>query len=152
MLNNRITMIMSRNFFTSIKQNIKDLNKIFIREPNGTTITYGQMVKLSSQFSNMFFQLGLEKGDRVMMYADKSPEAVIVYVACLRAGFVFTPINPTYTKRELEYFIHDAMPKVIISDVDKERVILKNKRNSVLSGNNFSRREDYKVFREYLGL
>ena len=53
-------------------------------------------------------------GDRVLVRVDKSVEAIALYVACLRMGAVFVPMNTAYTTHELEYFIHDAEPASIV--------------------------------------
>lgn len=107
------------NFFTSIKNKIY-LADPFIVRPDGSIITYGYMSDLSAQFATFLNRLGINKGDRLMMYASKSPEALISYIACLRAGIIFVPINPAYTKAELEYFIQDSQPKAIVVDASNE--------------------------------
>ena len=110
------------NFLTQYKKNLV-LDNNFIIQPDGSVITYAQMNALSAQFANVLIDQGVQKGDRVMMYAEKSVEALIVYIACLRTGFVFIPINPAHTKGELEYFIKDSGPKVIIIDSGKEELV-----------------------------
>lgn len=110
------------NFFTAIKKNMAPDNR-FIIKPDGTAVTYAQIDNLSAQFAYVLGKSGVVKGDRVMMYAEKSPEALIVYIACLRAGFVFIPVNPAYTKSELEYFISDARPRVIVVNTGNEKGI-----------------------------
>lgn len=110
-------------FLSTISRKLAANNRQFIIKPDGMIITYAQMNALSAQLANTLNHLGVQKGDRVMMYTEKSPEALIVYIACLRAGFVFVPINPAYTKNEFKYFIQDAQPKVIITDIDKEHSV-----------------------------
>jgi len=107
------------NFFTSIKNKVS-LADSFIIRPDRSIITYGHMSDLSGQFATFLNRLGINRGDRLMMYANKSPEALIAYVACLRAGIIFVPINPAYTKAELEYFIQNAQPKAIVVDANNE--------------------------------
>ena len=57
---------------------------------------------------------GLHPGDRVAVQVDKCWEALALYLACLRAGFVYLPLNTGYQKGELPYFFDDAEPRVIV--------------------------------------
>ena len=59
-------------------------------------------------------QRGVQSGDRVAVQVDKSAEAVFLYVACLRMGAVFVPINVANTPNEVEYFLRDSQPRVAI--------------------------------------
>ncbi|MBU6214352.1 AMP-binding protein [Patescibacteria group bacterium] len=110
------------NFFTSARRN-REPAASFVVESTGSVFTYSHLDALSAQFVNTLVKLGVRKGDRVMVCAEKSLEALVVYIACLRAGFIFVPINPAYTKAELEYFITDARPAIIIVDPDKKKDI-----------------------------
>lgn len=66
--------------------------------------------------ANLFTGLGLKKGDRVAVQAEKSAPALAIYAACLRAGLVLLPLNTAYTVNELEYFLGDAEPGLVICD------------------------------------
>ncbi len=55
-------------------------------------------------------------GDRVAVQVEKSPEAIFLYLACLRAGAVFLPLNTAYTLAELGYFFGDAEPRLVVCD------------------------------------
>ena len=56
----------------------------------------------------------MRKGDRVAVQVEKSPEAIFLYLACLRAGAIYLPLNTAYTRHEIEYFVTDAEPSVIV--------------------------------------
>jgi malonyl-CoA/methylmalonyl-CoA synthetase len=58
--------------------------------------------------------LGVRPGDRVAVQVEKTPEAALLYLATLRAGAVYLPLNPAYTLAELDYFIGDAEPALIV--------------------------------------
>ncbi|MGH8256863.1 MAG: malonate--CoA ligase [Steroidobacteraceae bacterium] len=75
-----------------------------------STLTYADMRAGSARLAHALVALGLRPGDRVAVQVDKSPEAVLLYLATLRAGAVYLPLNTAYTEAELEYFIHDAQP------------------------------------------
>ena len=59
---------------------------------------------------------GVAKADRVMVQVAKSPEAVMLYLACLRIGAIFIPLNTAYTSAEVSYFLNDATPRVVVCD------------------------------------
>ena len=58
--------------------------------------------------------LGVAPGDRVMVQVDKSPQAVVLYLASRRVGAVFLPLNTAYTAREVAYFLGDAQPRLVV--------------------------------------
>ena len=88
--------------------------KVFIETPAGRTLTYGAFDALSARVANALRAHGVQPGDRVAAQVDKSPEALAVYVACLRSGAVYLPLNTAYTLAEVEYFIGDAEPRLIV--------------------------------------
>ena len=70
----------------------------------------------AAQFASLFSELGLVKGDRVALQVEKSPEALAIYLACLRGGFVFLPMNTAYRLDEVDYLIGNAGPALVICD------------------------------------
>ena len=82
--------------------------------PNGPSISYKQLKSASARFANTLASLGVEPGDRVMFQVEKSITNVCLYMATLKAGAVYSPLNTAYTPAELEYFIGDAEPTVLI--------------------------------------
>ena len=59
---------------------------------------------------------GVQPGDRVLVQAEKSPEVLLLYLACLHAGAVFVPLNTAYTEAELRYFALDSQPRLLVCD------------------------------------
>src|SRR5262249_9401228 len=59
-------------------------------------------------------EFGLRRGDRVVVQVEKSPQALVLYLACLRAGFVYVPLNTAYRVNELNHFVSDAEPSLVI--------------------------------------
>jgi len=114
---------MSQNLFSVIRSQATDDGRIFIRTTEGRSYTYGQTWELSAQFANLLTAKGVVIGDRVAVQVDKSPEAIILYLACLRAGVVYLPLNTAYTLAELEYFIGDAKPHVVVCSPSKLEAI-----------------------------
>jgi malonyl-CoA/methylmalonyl-CoA synthetase len=64
--------------------------------------------------ANLFAALGVPQGARIVAQVDKSVEAMMLYLAALRSGHVFVPLNIAYQRAELEYFIADAVPEVVV--------------------------------------
>ncbi|OAP36705.1 malonyl-CoA synthase [Sinorhizobium glycinis] len=95
----------------------------FIRINGGRTWTYDDALDLSGRIASAIDALGIRPGDRVAVQVEKSAEALILYLACLRSGAVYLPLNTAYTLAELDYFIGDAEPRlVIVSPAARESV------------------------------
>ena len=89
---------------------------IFLSTPTGEQYTYGDVDRLSGQVAGYLTELGVVAGDRVSVQADKSVDYLWLYLACLRSGAIFHPLNTAYTAAELKYFFNDAEPKLVIYD------------------------------------
>jgi malonyl-CoA/methylmalonyl-CoA synthetase len=83
---------------------------------DGSILTYRQADERSAQLAQLLVAEGVEIGDRVGVQIEKSPTAIWIYLACLRAGAVLLPMNPAYTPDEVAYLLGDATPKVVIAD------------------------------------
>ena len=86
----------------------------FLTTPQGLRLSYREMVEGAGRYANALAGLGVRPGDRVAVQVEKSPVAVLLYLGCLRAGAVYLPLNTGYTLAELDYFIGDAEPAVIV--------------------------------------
>jgi malonyl-CoA/methylmalonyl-CoA synthetase len=91
-----------------------------LRLPSGPLYSYGAMDDWSARMAAALARLGARPGDRVVMQVEKCPAAVVLYLACLRGGFVLVPLNTAYTAGELAYFISDAKPAVVVCDGGRE--------------------------------
>jgi len=92
--------------------------------PGGETITYGGLDMLSARYAGTLKSLGVTKGDRVAVQVDKSPQAVALYLACLRIGAIYLPLNTAYTPAEVAYFIGDAEPALLVCRPQSEPSLL----------------------------
>jgi malonyl-CoA/methylmalonyl-CoA synthetase len=81
------------------------------------------MLALSGRMANILVLRGVEPGDRVAVQVEKSPEALILYLATLRAGAVYLPLNTGYTLAELDYFIGDAEPRLVVCDPTRREAL-----------------------------
>ena len=84
--------------------------------PDGTAISYGDLEARTARVAGLLKARGVQPGDRVALQAPKSPQGVMVYLATLKIGAVFLPLNQAYTPSEVEYFLTDAEPAVFITD------------------------------------
>jgi malonyl-CoA/methylmalonyl-CoA synthetase len=89
-------------------------SRVCIETPLGQSYTYGDLDEHSARLANLLTSCGVVPGDRVAVQVEKSPHAVFLYLACLRAGAIYLPINPAYTRDETDYFLDDAQPKVMV--------------------------------------
>ncbi|HEX6957272.1 MAG TPA: malonyl-CoA synthase [Ferrovibrio sp.] len=105
---------MSDNLYTLIRSRIQDPAKTFIETGEGRVFSYADTFALAQRFANALVALGVQPGDRVAVQVDKSPEALILYLGVIAAGAIYLPLNVGYTLAELEYFIGDAEPRVVV--------------------------------------
>ena len=76
--------------------------------------TWRDLESGSARIANLFADLALPAGARVLVHADKSVEAAMLYLATLRAGLVYVPLNTAYQASEVEYFIENAAPALVV--------------------------------------
>lgn len=105
------------NLFALVRSRFpKDRQRTFIETETGRRYTYADLDLISGRFARLLRQSGVGTGDRVLVQTEKSPEALFLYLACLRAGAIYVPLNIAYRAAELAYFIGDAEPRVIVCD------------------------------------
>jgi malonyl-CoA/methylmalonyl-CoA synthetase len=107
---------MSDNLYSVVAAAAPAPSSPFLRTPDGSAMSYGQMADGAGRYANALAALGVRPGDRVAVQVEKSPQAVLLYLATLRAGAVYLPLNTAYTLAELEYFVGDAGPKLVVCD------------------------------------
>jgi malonyl-CoA/methylmalonyl-CoA synthetase len=119
------------NLFEQIRRRIASPQQTLMETATGTRITYGDMLERTGRIANILVMRGVEPGDRVAVQIEKSPENLLLYLAVLRAGAVFLPLNTAYTTAELDYFIGDAEPKLVVCDPKRREglVEIANKHN-----------------------
>ena len=106
---------MNENLFELFKRSFPSApGRVFLERPDGSTVSYGDLVDLSGRVARVLIDLGVEPGDRVAAQVEKSAEALLVYLGALRAGAVYLPLNTAYTEGEIRYFLGDAEPKLFV--------------------------------------
>ena len=76
--------------------------------------SFQQLVSVVDQFAAVLRAQGVVAGDRVMAQVEKSPENLALYLATLKVGGVYVPLNTAYTVAELDYFVNDAQPRLFV--------------------------------------
>ena len=82
--------------------------------PDGRRLSYAELESQSARYGALLAEAGLAPGDRVAAQVEKSAEALFLYLGCLRAGCVFLPLNPAYTRSEVAFFLDDARPGLFV--------------------------------------
>jgi malonyl-CoA/methylmalonyl-CoA synthetase len=88
--------------------------------PDGSVVHYDDLDATSARIAHALVAAGCRRGDRVAAQVDKCWEALALYLACLRAGLAYLPLNTGYQKGELAYLFGDAEPAVIVCQPDAE--------------------------------
>ncbi len=91
--------------------------KIAFAVPGKSAVTYSDLLDRIGRVANALRSVGVEPGDRVTAQVEKSIENVTLYLATLKIGAIFNPLNTAYTPVELEYFIADAEPALLVVSV-----------------------------------
>ena len=105
---------MTGSLFQLFKNAVGDPARPMIRPPDGKPLCYGDCFATAARFAHVLVQHGVRPGDRIAVQVEKSPSAVCLYLACLRAGAVYLPLNTGYTPSELSYFVGDAEPSLFV--------------------------------------
>ncbi|MCA6099763.1 malonate--CoA ligase [Bradyrhizobium australafricanum] len=108
------------NLFSRLFDGLDDPNRLAIEQHDGSRISYGDLIARAGQMANVLVERGVKPGDRVAAQTEKSVSALVLYLATVRAGGVYLPLNTAYTLNELEYFITDAEPALVVCDPSKQ--------------------------------
>jgi malonyl-CoA/methylmalonyl-CoA synthetase len=115
--------IMNANLFSRLFGSLDDPTRLAIETTDGQRISYGDLVARAGQMANVLVNSGVKPGDRVAAQTEKSVPGLVLYLATVRAGAVYLPLNTAYTLNELEYFIADAEPSLVVCDPSKAQGI-----------------------------
>ena len=104
------------NLFSRLFDRLDDPNKLAIETLDGERIIYGDLIARTGKIANVLVARGVKPGDRVAAQVEKSVPNLVLYLAAIRAGAVYLPLNTAYTLNELDYFINDAEPSLVVCD------------------------------------
>jgi len=106
---------MNHNLFALFQTRFpRNLDRPFLETPAGRILSYRGLERESASLQRVLKGQGVAPGERVVVQVEKSPRALALYLACLRCGAVYVPLNTAYTPSELAYFLADADPRVLV--------------------------------------
>ena len=111
--------IVNANLFSRLFDGLDDPKRLAIETLDGRRISYGDLIAQAGQIANVLVENGVKPGDRLAAQTEKSVPGLVLYLAAVRAGAVYLPLNTAYTLNELEYFITDAEPSLVVCDPSK---------------------------------
>jgi malonyl-CoA/methylmalonyl-CoA synthetase len=117
--------IANANLFSRLFDRLDDPNRLAIETLEGKHISYGDLIARTGQMANVLVSRGVKVGDRVAAQTEKSVTGLVLYLATVRAGASFLPLNTAYTLNELDYFITDAEPSLVVCDPSRAEGIQK---------------------------
>lgn len=105
----------NQNLFSAFRARFPaSLDKPAIETDQGLVYSWRDLDRATAMMANLMASLGLPKGARIAVQVEKSVEAMMLYLASLRAGYVFLPLNTAYKSAEIEYFVQNAKPSVVV--------------------------------------
>jgi malonyl-CoA/methylmalonyl-CoA synthetase len=106
---------LNENFFALIEARFPgDRGTPCLETPGGLAYTWDDVDRVTSRYANLLQTLNLAPASRIVVQIDKSPDALFFYLATLRAGHVFVPLNIAYRAVEVDYFLANAEPTVVV--------------------------------------
>lgn len=107
------------NLFSRLFDGLDTPARLAIETQDGVHISYGELIARAGQMANVLVARGVRPGDRVAVQVEKSVANIVLYLGTVRAGAVYLPLNTAYTLNELDYFIGDAEPSLVVCDPAK---------------------------------
>jgi malonyl-CoA/methylmalonyl-CoA synthetase len=103
------------NLFAALRDAVpRALDAVAVETDNDLLYSWRDLDRATAMMANLLASLELPVGSRIAVQVEKSVEAMVLYLATLRAGFVFLPLNTAYQSAEIEYFIGNAEPAVVV--------------------------------------
>ena len=118
-----MTQTTDSNLFSLLFAGIEDFERLAIETHDGERISYGELIARVGRMANVLVARGVKVGDRVAAQVDKSVANIMLYLATVRAGAVYLPLNTAYTQNELAHFIADAEPSLVVCETAKADAI-----------------------------
>ena len=105
----------NHNLFCALRAEFPaDLNAVAVETDDGLQYSWQDLDRATAMVANLLASLELPEGSRIAVQVEKSVEAMVLYLATLRAGCVFLPLNTAYQSAEIDYFIGNAEPAVVV--------------------------------------
>ena len=123
---------MDANLYTLFDEHVADPAAPCLVVPNGPVVHYGELAALSARIAHALVDAGCRPGDRVAVQTEKHWTVVPLYLAALRAGLVYLPLNTGYQRAELDYFFGDAEPRVVVCGSERLGVVAATARDATV--------------------
>jgi malonyl-CoA/methylmalonyl-CoA synthetase len=110
-----MSMSTNANLFAALRAAFPaDLQACAVETESGLQYSWHDLEEATAMVANLLEFLELPAGARIAVQVDKSVEALVLYLATLRAGLVYLPLNTAYQSAEMAYFLEDAKPSVVV--------------------------------------
>ncbi len=110
---------MAGNLYDALLGGLEQEDRLLLIDDAAGVMSYGAFAEKASRLAGALLEAGLQPGDRVAVQAEKSVAALALYLATVRAGGIYLPLNIAYTPAEIEYFLTDAEPSIFVCDPSK---------------------------------
>lgn len=108
---------MADTLYTALRRHSAAIpSRPFLVEQDHKVWTYADLDMITARYAIRLTELGIQRGQRLATLLHKSPQAIFLYLACVRAGIVYLPLNPALHTRELAPILEDASPAAIVCD------------------------------------
>lgn len=112
---------MNENLYALLQSRFpRDRGQTALETATGSVYSYAMLEELTARYAGFIRELGVAPGDRIAVQVEKSPEALFLYLACLQSGAVYLPLNSAYQEGEIDYFLGDATPSVVVHQTKNE--------------------------------
>jgi malonyl-CoA/methylmalonyl-CoA synthetase len=108
---------------TALRMKEKDAFLFLRRGKPESKISYTSLQKVSHRVAKGLIEMGLQRGDRVLLFMPKSIEQVVFHLGIQKAGAISVILNPGFKREEMEYFIQDTDPRLLIVGRKEEPLI-----------------------------
>ena len=112
--------MVNENLFCALRNGFPaNLEAIAVETDDGLCYSWLDLERGSAMMANWLHSLSLPEGSRIAVQVEKSVEVLMLYLATLRSGHVFLPLNPAYQANEMTYFMTNAEPAVVVCSPDR---------------------------------
>ena len=111
------------NLYAAIRTTLSERPDAVVLETERATWTGTQLEQWVGRHAAALLALGLQPGDRIAVQIEKSPDNIALYLAALRIGAIYVPLNTAYQAREIEYFLGDAQPRVFVTTPERSSAL-----------------------------
>src|ERR1700739_3093352 len=108
--------IMTANLFSRLFDGLDDPARLAIETSDGQRISYGDLISRAGQMANVLVERGVKPGDRVAAQTEKSVPGLVLYLAAVRAGAVYLPLNTPHPLNDASTSIPAPDPSLVVGD------------------------------------